>query len=114
MDVVLLVDGVDGEHHLSHVELGHVLRQTILKLTEQSQQVSAHVVIHHKVLHREHVITSSPGTEVICDVRRYSISCSYQVVVVLESVVQCGDPLTVSFYQDVAFFSETGRLHRGN
>lgn len=50
MDVVLLVDGVDGEDHLSHVELGHVLWETVLKLTEQSQQVPAHVVVHDQVL----------------------------------------------------------------
>lgn len=50
MDVVLLMDGVDGEYHLSHVELGHILRKSILKLTEQCQQVATHVVIHHQVL----------------------------------------------------------------
>lgn len=50
MHVVLLVDGVDGQHHLSHVELGHVLWETILKFTQQGQQVTAHVVVHHQVL----------------------------------------------------------------
>lgn len=50
MDVVLLVDRVDSQDHLSHVELGHVLRKTILKLTEQGQEVSTHIVVHDQVL----------------------------------------------------------------
>ena len=50
MDVVVLVDGVDGQDHLCHVEPSHVLRQPVLKLTEQGQQVPAHVVVHHQVL----------------------------------------------------------------
>lgn len=55
VDVVLLVDGVDGQHHLCHVELGHVFRKSILELAEQRQQVPAHVVVHHQVLRDKHV-----------------------------------------------------------
>lgn len=50
VDVVLLVDGVDGQNHLCHVELGHVFWESILKLAEQSQQVPAHIVVHYQVL----------------------------------------------------------------
>lgn len=50
VDVVELVNGVDGQHHLSQVEPGHLLRQPVLELTEQSQQIPAHVVVHDQVL----------------------------------------------------------------
>lgn len=51
--VALLMDGVDGKNHLRHVELGHVLRQPVLKFTKQRQQVTANVIIHHQVLQEE-------------------------------------------------------------
>lgn len=35
---------------------------------------------------------------------------TYQVVLVLEGVVQRGDPLTVPVHQHVSLFPETGRL----
>lgn len=46
------MNGVDGQHHLSQVELGHLLRQPVLKLTEQSQQIPTHIVVHDQVLER--------------------------------------------------------------
>ncbi len=51
--VALLMDGVDSEHHLCHIELGHVLRESVLKFTKQSQQIASHVIIHHQVLQEE-------------------------------------------------------------
>lgn len=36
---------------------------------------------------------------------------AHQVVVILESVMQGGDPLAVSIHQDIPLFSETRRLH---
>lgn len=44
------VDRVDGHDHLSQVELSHVLMDPVSKLTEQSQQVSSDIVIHHQIL----------------------------------------------------------------
>ncbi len=51
--VALLMDGVDSEHHLCHIELGHVLWESVLKFTKQSQQIASHVIIHHQVLQEE-------------------------------------------------------------
>lgn len=50
MHIMELMDGVDGEDHLGHIEPRHVLRKTVLKLAKQSQQVPAHVIIHHQIL----------------------------------------------------------------
>lgn len=47
------VDGVNGHDHLGQVELSHVLRDPVSKLTEQSQQVPSYIVVHHKVLRKE-------------------------------------------------------------
>lgn len=47
------MDRVDGQHHLGQVELGHLLRQPVLKLTEQRQQIAAHVVVHDQILARQ-------------------------------------------------------------
>ena len=44
-----LVYRVDGQDHLHDVELGHVLRETVLKLGQQGQQVTPAVVVHHQV-----------------------------------------------------------------
>lgn len=44
------VDRVNGHDHLSQVELSHVLRDPVSKLTEQRQQVAPYIVIHHQVL----------------------------------------------------------------
>lgn len=52
VDVVKLVNRVNGQDHLSQVELGHLLWQTVLKLTEQSQKIPTHIVVHDQVLHR--------------------------------------------------------------
>lgn len=66
--VVLLVYRVDGQHHLSHIELGHVLWETVLELTEQGQEVTAHIVVHHQVLQRQgytvgYTVYTHPHTE---------------------------------------------------
>lgn len=44
---------VDSQNHLSQIKLGHVFRQTIFKLTEQSQQIAPYIIVHHQVLLRE-------------------------------------------------------------
>lgn len=44
------MDWVNGHNHLCQVELSHVLRDPILKFTEESQQVSTYIIIHHQVL----------------------------------------------------------------
>ena len=44
------VQRVDRENHLGDVELSHLLRQTVLELGEQREQVAAAVVVHHEVL----------------------------------------------------------------
>ena len=50
VDVAEAVDGVDGEDHLRDVEPRHLLRQPVLELAEEGQQVAAAVVVHHQVL----------------------------------------------------------------
>lgn len=50
VDVVQLVHRVDSQHHLCQVKFSHVLRQSVLELAEQSQQITADVVVHHQVL----------------------------------------------------------------
>lgn len=52
MDVVEQVNRVDGQDHLSQVELGHLLWKSVLKLTEQSQEVPTHIVVHDQVLEK--------------------------------------------------------------
>lgn len=51
------MNGIDGQHHLSQVEFGHLFRQPVLKLTEQSQQVTTHIVVHNQVLQRQRETT---------------------------------------------------------
>lgn len=41
---------------------------------------------------------------------KYIIIDSYQIIVILEGVVQGGDPLTVSIYQHIPFLPKTRRL----
>lgn len=53
VDVVKLVNRVDGQYHLSQIEFGHLLWQSILKLTEQSQKVTTHIVVHDQVLEKK-------------------------------------------------------------
>ena len=53
VNVVVLVDGVNGQDHLGHVEPSHILRQTVLKLTQQGQKVAAHIVVHHQILQKQ-------------------------------------------------------------
>lgn len=109
VDVVLLVDGVNCQNHLSYVELGHVFRQPVLKLTEEGQQVSTYVVVHHQVLKKTKKDRAAASAH-----RRATgagvTQSSHQEVVVLEGVVESCDPLTVSSDQDVSLLSETGRL----
>lgn len=50
MDVSEFVQGVDGADHLGDIEHTHILGESIIKLTEQGEQVPAHVVIHEKIL----------------------------------------------------------------
>lgn len=66
--IALLVDGVDGKHHLRHVKFGHVLRESVLKLTKQSQQVTAHVIIHHQVLWEEKIVSYHTNTDSALDI----------------------------------------------
>lgn len=53
VNIVQLVHRVDGQDHLRQVEFRHVLRQTVLKLAQQGQQVSTYIVVHHQVLQEE-------------------------------------------------------------
>lgn len=48
-----LVHRVDSQHHLCQVKLSHVLRQAVLELAEQSQQITTNIVVHHQVLQRK-------------------------------------------------------------
>lgn len=48
--VAQFVDRVDGQDHLSQVELSHVLREPVTKLTEQSQQVAPYIIVHYQIL----------------------------------------------------------------
>ena len=48
--IAQLMQRMDGQHHLRHVEASHLLRQAVLELGQQRQQVTAAVVIHHQVL----------------------------------------------------------------
>lgn len=56
MDISESVDGVYGQNHFDNVEFGHVLRQSILKLTEEGQEVTATVVVHDKVLQKNGIV----------------------------------------------------------
>ena len=44
------VYGIYGQNHFHYVELGHVLRQSVLEFAEKRQKVTATVVVHDKVL----------------------------------------------------------------
>ena len=55
VDVSEPMDGVYGEDHLDDVEPRHVLRQAVLKLAQQGQQVPSAVVVHHEILKRNKV-----------------------------------------------------------
>lgn len=48
--VTQLVNRVNGHDHLSQVELSHVLREPIAKLTEQRQQVTPYIIVHYQIL----------------------------------------------------------------
>lgn len=50
VDVTQLVQRVDGQHHLSQVELGQLGREAVLKAAQQSEEVPTGVVVHHQVL----------------------------------------------------------------
>ena len=50
VNVAHLVYGVDGKDHFTGVEPSHFLRKVILKLAEQRQDISTHIVVHHQVL----------------------------------------------------------------
>lgn len=50
--VVQLVHRVDCQNHFCQVKLSHILRQAVLELAEQSQQIPTHIVVHHQVLQR--------------------------------------------------------------
>ena len=47
------MNGVDGHYHLRGIEPGHVLGQVVLVLTEQSENISSHIVVHDKILEGE-------------------------------------------------------------
>ena len=44
------MNGVNGHYHLRGIESGHVLGQVVLVLTEQSENISSHIVVHDKIL----------------------------------------------------------------
>lgn len=48
--VTQFVNRVNGHDHLSQVKLSHVLRESITKLTEQSQQVAPYIIVHYQIL----------------------------------------------------------------
>ena len=50
VDVPEAMQSVDGQHHLGHVELCHLLGQPVLELRQQSQKIPAAVVVHDQIL----------------------------------------------------------------
>ena len=50
VDVAQLMQRVNGQHHLSQVELGQLGREAVFKAAQQSEEVPSSVVIHHQVL----------------------------------------------------------------
>ena len=102
VDVAELVNGVDGEDHLCSVEACHGLREVVLKLAEQRQHIATHVVVHHQIL-RE-----GRGTHV-----QLVLRVSDQVLLVLEGIVERGDPVLVAKHQHVPLLSEAGGLQGG-
>ena len=43
----------ESTDHFCNIELCHILRKSILKLGEEGQEVSATVVVHHKILEKK-------------------------------------------------------------
>ena len=50
VDISEVVDRVYGKDHLCDVELGHILWKSVLELAEEGQEVSATVIVLHKVI----------------------------------------------------------------
>lgn len=50
VDVAQLVQRVDGQHHLSQVELSQLGWEAVLKAAQQSEEVPTSIVVHHQVL----------------------------------------------------------------
>ncbi len=50
MDVAEPVDGVDSQNHFTGVELGHILREVVLILADECENVTTEVVVHGQVL----------------------------------------------------------------
>ena len=82
VDVAHVVDGLDGQHNLGHVEARHVLVERIVEARREAEQVAAGVVVHHEVEER----------------------------LVLEAVVQLGQELAAAVEQDPPLLAKAGRL----
>lgn len=50
VDIAQLVQRVDGQNHLSQIELGQLRWEAILEAAQQCEEVPASVVVHHQVL----------------------------------------------------------------
>ena len=50
VDIAQLMQRVDGQHHLSQVELGQLGWEAVFKAAQQSEEVPSSGVIHHQVL----------------------------------------------------------------
>lgn len=82
VDVAEGVAGADGEGHLGDVEAGHVLGEAVLELGEEGEEVAADVVVHEEV----------------------------EVALVLEGVVEVGEPVPVPVHQHRPLLPEARRL----
>lgn len=50
VDIAQLVQRVDGQDHLSQIELGQLGWEAVLKAAQQGEEISASIVVHHQVL----------------------------------------------------------------
>lgn len=50
MDIAQLVQRVNGQHHLSQIELGQLRWEAVLKAAQQCKEIPASIVVHHQVL----------------------------------------------------------------
>jgi hypothetical protein len=47
VDIAQLMQRMDGQHHLSQVELGQLWWETVLKAAQQCEEVPSSIIVHH-------------------------------------------------------------------
>jgi len=52
MNISQFVNGVNGKHHFTSIESGHVFWKVVLVFAKQCQDIPAHIVVHYQVLHK--------------------------------------------------------------